>query len=119
MVASNYPKALFIGWLAENKKLSIGDRISSFKCSVYVERFDCLGLGGAKELKGKGLRVIAYKLACWATIYHIWLRRNVIVHEDKVWTEEQLKGSIIKDVKARVGVSNKVRKVNLKCFHSL
>ena len=84
--------------------------MSSFKCSVYVERFDCLGLGGARELKGKGLRVIAYKLAWWATIYHIWLQRNVIVHEDKVWTEERLKGSIIKDVKARLGFQTKFKR---------
>ena len=26
---------------------------------------------GARELKGKGLRVIACKLAWWATVYHI------------------------------------------------
>ena len=71
----------------------------------------CLpGPWGARELKGKGLRVIAYKLAWWATIYHIWLQRNVIAHEDKVWTEEQLKGSIIKDVKTRLGFQTKFKR---------
>ena len=45
---------------------------------------------GARELKGKGLRVIACKLALawWATVYHIWLQRNAIVHEDRILTEE-------------------------------
>lgn len=59
--------------------------MSSFKCSVYVEDLIAWALGGLR-VKREGLRVIAYELPWWATIYHIWLQRNVIVHEDKVWT---------------------------------
>ena len=67
-------------------------------------------LGEASEFKGKGLRVIACKLAWWATVYHIWLQRNAIVHEERVWTEEKLKRSIIKDVKFRLGLKTKFKK---------
>ena len=65
---------------------------------------------GARELKGKGLRVIACKLAWWATVYHIWLQRNAIVHEERIWTEEQLKRSIIMDVNARLRFKTKLKK---------
>ncbi|XP_075641997.1 uncharacterized protein LOC142613508 [Castanea sativa] len=42
---------------------------------------------GSRELKGKGLRVIACKLAQWPMVYHIWLQRNAIVDEERIWTE--------------------------------
>ena len=65
---------------------------------------------GVRELKGNELRVIACKLSWWATVYHIWLQRNAIVHEERIWTEEQLKRSIIKDFKARLGFKTKFKK---------
>ena len=65
---------------------------------------------GARELKGKKLRVIACKLAWWAMVYHIWLQRNAIVHEERIWTEEQLKRNIIKDVKTRLRFKTKLKK---------
>ena len=68
---------------------------------------------GARELKGKGLRVIACKLAWWATVYHIWLQRNAIVSEERISTEEQLKRSIIKDVKTRLGFKTKFKRLVL------
>ena len=45
--------------------------------------------------------------------YDIQLQRNAIVHEDKIWTEEQLKRSIIKDVKSRLGFQTKFKKLVL------
>ena len=74
-------------------------------------------LGEASEFKGKGLRVIACKLAWWATVYHIWLQRNAIVHEERVLTKER---SVIKDVKARLGFKTKFKKSVLNattCFN--
>ena len=48
---------------------------------VCVGELDCLG---ARELKGKGVRVIACKLVWWAMVYHIWLQRKDMVHEERI-----------------------------------
>ena len=44
----------------------------------------------SSNLKGKGMRSNICRLGLWATVYHIWLQRNAIIHRGHIKTEEQI-----------------------------
>ena len=39
---------------------------------------------GFSNLKGKGMRSNICRLGLWATVYHIWLQRNAIIHRGHI-----------------------------------
>lgn len=54
----------------------------------------------SSHLKGKVLTATIIKLAWWATVYHLCLKRNAIVHAEKIRAEQIVKS--FKDIKPRV-----------------
>ena len=38
----------------------------------------------SSNLKGKGMRSNICRLGLWATMYHIWLQRNAIIHRGHI-----------------------------------
>lgn len=55
----------------------------------------------SSHLKGKALTATIIKLAWWATVYHLCLKSNAIVHAEKIRAEQIVK-SFKKDIKPRV-----------------
>lgn len=53
-------------------------------------------------LWGKRYRASLWKVAWWATVYHLWIQRNCRIHGREVKTEEQIVKSITRDVEAKV-----------------
>jgi hypothetical protein len=76
--------------------------MSFFLISKVHHCWDDLLDRGISSLKGSSLRATVCKMAWWSSAYHIWLQRNVIIHNSIVWTEEKIMKSIQKGIKARL-----------------
>jgi hypothetical protein len=46
--------------------------------------WELLIIWGIKNLKGRSFRASLCKVACWATVYHIWIERNSRINDGKV-----------------------------------
>jgi hypothetical protein len=51
-------------------------------CSVHTPPTDCdeIVLWSVAEMRGKSLNACIQKLSLGATVYHLWLQRNSLLH---------------------------------------
>ena len=72
---------------------ALGDCINCIYCSAGL---------GERHAKGKSLRSNVFRLALWSSAYHIWQQRNGVLHQGRIYVEENILHLIKWEVRRRI-----------------